>query len=651
MPKKFKTKKTAKKTHKQPSRLKTKRFWKWLLKFSLLSSLYALVFGSILAFFVISYYSRGLPDITEMAKNELKPTVAIRDQHGVILAKYGDLKGDTLTYSQIPTNMVNAVVATEDQNFFDHGGIDPFGILRAQLVNMRAGRVVQGGSTITQQLAKVIYLSPERTLKRKVQELIIAYQLEKNFTKEQIISMYLNRVYLGRGNYGIDAAAKFYFGKSAEDLDLFESAIFAAMLKAPSRYAPSNNFKLAVNRAHYVLARMEEEGFITKHEREKARPPVVVARGTARGALTNPYFADYVLAELYDVVEASNEELDVYTTLDLSAQDQLEKSLQGVMSEAKKSYNAHQAAAILMENNGAIKAMMGGVSYQESQYNRATNSKRQPGSAFKFFTYAAAMERGKELSDVYDDKPIYINQGRNLPLWSPRNFSRDYVGQVDLEKAFAKSINTVAVQLSEEIGRDASIEMAHRLGVKSSMKPLASIALGVTEMSLLELTQSIAHIANDGNRVRAFAITKVTNKKGDVIFERVEHSEDKVLSDSTVAKMKSLMTAVVDYGTGRKAHMFLGGVYGKTGTTQEHRDAWFVGVKGDMLMGVWVGNDDDSAMNKVTGGTLPAAIWKEFFSNVSSIEKTVLSNDSLPWSQSVFDVLFSNQNSEENDEQ
>ena len=651
MPKKFKAKKSVKKNNKQPNRLKTKRFWRWLLKFTFVSALYVLIFGSVLSFFIISYYSRGLPDITEMAKNELKPTVKIRDAHGVVLAKYGDLKGDTLTYSQIPTTVVNAVVATEDQNFFDHMGVDLFGILRAQIVNMRAGRVVQGGSTITQQLAKVIYLSPERTLKRKVQELIIAYQLEKNFTKEQIISMYLNRVYLGRGNYGIDAAAKFYFGKNAEDLDLFESAIFAAMLKAPSRYAPSNNFKLVVNRAHYVLSRMEEEGFISKNEREKARPPVVIARGTARGALANPYFADYVLAELYDVIETNNEELDVYTTLDLNAQEQLEKSLQEVMSGSKKAYNAHQAAALLMESNGAIKAMMGGVSYQESQYNRATNSKRQPGSAFKFFTYTAAMERGKELSDVYDDKPIYINQGKNLPTWSPRNFSREYSGQVDLEKAFAKSINTVAVQLSEEIGREASIEMAHRLGVKSQMKPLASIALGVTEMSLLELTQSIAHIANDGNRVRAFAITKIANKKGEIVFERVEHEKDKLLNESTVSKMKSLMTAVVDNGTGKKAHMFLGNVYGKTGTTQEHRDAWFVGVKGDMLMGVWVGNDDDTPMNKVTGGTVPAIIWKDFFSNVSNIEKTTLSNDSLPWSQSVFDVLFRSQQAEDSDDQ
>lgn len=633
--KKIKSKLKAKK---QPIFIKSSRFYKKLL----ISLISIFLFGFISIFLAGLYYAKDLPDIEEMARKDIKPQIRVFDTNGVELAKYGDLTGKTLTYSQIPSSMVDAVISAEDHRFFEHNGIDWFGIARAYLVNLKAGRVVQGGSTITQQLAKIIYLSPERTLKRKIQEFLIAIELEKKFSKEQIISFYLNRVYLGKGTYGIDAASNYYFGKQAEDLAPFESAMLAGMLKAPSKYAPSTNPELSVARARQVFTQMYEEGYISKDVMMHATPPSIIERGSGRGAIKNPYFTDYVLAELNDYVENTNQPLNIYTTLDLNAQQALDKVVDSFSSELSSKYNADQMAAVVMQENGAIKAMIGGLSYRQSQFNRAVNAKRQAGSSFKFFVYSAAMEHGILPSDVYVDKQISLYQGKGLEYWTPRNFNRRFAGNMTVEDAFAQSINTIAVQISEEIGRKNVIRMAHRLGVESKIPDLPSIALGTSQVSLLELTQAYAHIASDGFAVRAFGITKITDQHDNVLFEKSADTREQLLSDDVVSKMKQLLGAVVDHGNGKNASMFLRSVYGKTGTTQNHQDAYFIGYTGDMVMGVWSGNDDNTATNRLVGGTLPAKVFKSFFDSVGDIQTTTLENNSTNyWSNyNIFDSVF-----------
>ncbi|MCE2992683.1 MAG: transglycosylase domain-containing protein [Alphaproteobacteria bacterium] len=643
--KKSKVKRARKK---QPNFIRSSRFYKKLL----ISLISIALFFFVMGFLLLIYYTKDLPDIEEIARKDIRPQIRVFDTNGIELAKYGDLIGKTLTYSQLPTNMIEAVIAAEDHRYFDHNGIDWIGITRAYLVNLKAGRVVQGGSTITQQLAKIIYLSPERTMKRKVQEFLIAIELEKKFSKEQIMSLYLNRVYLGKGTYGVDAASQYYFGKPAEDLTPFESAMLAGMLKAPSKYAPSTNPELSVARARQVLKQMYEEGYISKDVLMHSAPPTIIERGSGRGAIKNPYFTDYVLAELGEYIENTNQPLNIFTTLDLNAQQALEKVAESFSSELLSKYNSEQMAAVLMQENGAIKAMLGGLSYKRSQFNRAVNAKRQAGSSFKFFVYSAAMEHGILPSDVYVDKPISLYQGKGLDYWTPRNFNRKFAGNMTVEDAFANSINTVAVQISEEVGRKNVIKMAHRLGVESKVPDLPSIALGTSQISLLELTQAYAHIASDGLMVHAFGITKITDQHGNVLFEKSAQNREQLLNEDVVSKMKQLLNAVVDHGNGKNASMFLRNVYGKTGTTQNHQDAYFIGFTGDMVMGVWSGNDDNTATNRLVGGTLPAKIFKSFFDSVGDIQTTTLeSNSPSYWSNyNIFDAVFGTEpgESEEN---
>jgi penicillin-binding protein 1A len=611
-------------------------------------SLVVLFWSAIILFIMTAYYSRDLPDLNEFANKNIRPQITIYSYDKVELAKYGDSHGDFLTYSQIPQPLINAIVAAEDRRFFNHIGIDLFGILRAYFVNLRAGKLIQGGSTITQQLAKNVYLSPEKTFKRKFQEMLLALQLEQKFTKEQIFTMYLNRVYLGKGNYGIDAAAKYYFGKQAGDLNLYESAMIAGMLKAPSRYSPGNNLVLSNKRARQVLNQMEEEGFISHEENMNAKPPHIIERAGFRGALKNPYFTDYILSEIDELIENSNQDLNIYTTLDLNAQNTLEASLINLSQTYPDLQPTTQAAAIAMEPNGAIKAMVGGTSYKTSQFNRAVLAKRQPGSAFKFFVYLTALENGVKLSDVYTDKEIAVDPGYGLPLWMPRNFNRKFLGDMTVERAFAESTNTIAVQISEQIGRRNTIEMARRLGVKSSINNVPSLALGSEVVTVLEMTQAFAHIANNGLKTKAFSILKITDRNNDIIYEYPGLNSEIVINEDVVYSMKKLLHSVVENGTGRSAHIFFQNIYGKTGTTQDYRDAWFIGFNDSLVTAVWVGNDDNTPMNKITGSKAPALIWKDFMSSVGRIEPTEIPNSSTPWrSENIFDIIFNSSNSYE----
>jgi penicillin-binding protein 1A len=592
----------------------------------------------IIAGLMCAFYAKDLPDLTEFANNDRKPQITIRSADGVVLAKYGDLHGKSLTYSQIPQTLIEAVVATEDQRFFEHFGFDIFGIIRAHIKNMRAGRYVQGGSTISQQLAKVVYLTPEKTLKRKILEVMISLQLEHKFTKEQLLTLYLNRIYLGAGNYGIDAASRYYFGKKAEDMDLYESAIIAGMIKAPSRYSPANNPVLSFERAQFVLDRMEDEGYITKEQVKTAIPPVIIKRGFARGALKNPYFTDYVVSEIHELIENPNQDLNVYTTFDLHAQEVLEATVAAKMQDSEK-VNASQVAAIVMEPSGAIKAMIGGKGYDGSQFNRAVSSKRQPGSSFKVFVYTAAMENGYSPSDTFTDEPISYPQGPGLPAWTPKNFDDKFRGSMTLEQAFSKSINTIAVQVSEAIGRHKVVEMAKRLGIESYIPSLPSIALGSTDLTLLELTQAYAHIANHGLKTKAFGILQITDKENNVLYEFEGTPLESMLDEKTVTTMKQMLASVVENGTGRNANIPFKMTYGKTGTSQDFKDAWFIGFTDELVAGFWVGNDDNRPMKRISGGTLPAIMWKDFVTNVGEIKTTELLTSEKS-EMSLFDVLF-----------
>ncbi|MFI4955291.1 MAG: transglycosylase domain-containing protein [Gammaproteobacteria bacterium] len=611
---------------------KSKGFGKTFFGFIAVVLLWSLIILGLL----VAFYSKDLPDLTEFAAQDRRPQITIRTQDGEVLAKYGDLYGKPLVYSQIPQDLIYAVIATEDQRFFDHFGFDFWGILRAYLVNIRAGKYVQGGSTITQQLSKVAYLSPEKTLKRKILEVIIALQLEQKFTKEQILTLYLNRIYMGKGVYGIDGAARYYFGKRTEDLDLYEAAIIAAMIKAPSKYSPANNFALAVSRAKYVLDRMVDEGYISNEQARRARPPQIIQRGINRGILKNPYFADYVLSELQDKIGEINQDINVFTTLDIALEQTLEAAAIKYRSEMNTA-KATQVAGVVMEPNGAIKAMLGGFDYGQSQYNRAVNAYRQPGSSFKLFVYLAALENGVSTGDRYIDEPRSYYQGKGLPLWVPKNFTNKHYGEMTVEHAFAHSINTVAVQVSEQIERTKVIEMAHRLGIDTRIPNLPSIALGSVDVNLLDLTAAYAHIANNGISVVPYAILEVTDGQDKIIYQHPGLELEQKISDGLAGEMKQLLAKVVDSGTGRSASLNYQHAYGKTGTSQDHRDAWFIGFTDRLVTGIWVGNDANTPMDRVSGGNLPAKIWKDFNENYDDFQT---SNIPEPIEQpSIFDFV------------
>lgn len=554
----------------------------------------------------IAYFAHDLPDIEELSKDVRQPNITVRAPNGVILANYGDIYGQSLSYHQFPKYLIDAVIATEDRRFFEHSGIDIWGVLRAMYYNKKAGRVVQGGSTITQQLAKIVFLSPERSIKRKVQELLLAFQLEDLFSKEQIITIYLNRVFLGHGNFGVDAAAKYYFGKRINNLTVYEAAVIAGMLKAPSKYSPANNTNLALLRGKQVLLNMVDAKLLTETEMRRATYPHFMSRGKARGILENPYFTDYVLEQLPNFVTNINQDLNIYTTFDIELQQKIEEAVKLVMQDSETKYNAKQAAVVVMAKDGAIKAMLGGVSYGKSQFNRATSAKRQPGSAFKLFVYLAALEHGYKLQQYLEDKDISINK------WHPKNFSRKFVGNISLQDAFAYSINTIAVQLIEQIGIDNVLEMSYRLGIKDKLPNLPSIALGSGEVRLVDITAAYAVIANNGIAIDKYLITKITDSNNQTLYQYSAKPAKKILANDIINQMLAMLQASVDYGTSKAAKIIDKEVFGKTGTTQDFNDAWFIGFTDNLITGVWVGNDDNKHMKNITGGTLPAIIWREF---------------------------------------
>lgn len=554
---------------------------------------------------VVAWYAYDLPDIDSLEAPARRAGITVLDANGGPVASYGDLYGDPLRLADVPPHLVQAIVATEDRRFFEHGGFDPFALLRATVANVRAGRVRQGGSTLTQQLAKNVFLKPDRTLRRKVQELLLAFWLEANFTKEQIFTLYINRVYLGSGTYGVDAAAQRYFSKSARKVDLLEAAVLAGLLKAPSRYSPLRNAKAATSRAHVVLGAMVAAGFLDAKSAATAKGRKLKVAGGPSGGRTSQYFADWVLERVNGFVGRLEGDLIVRTTLDPRLQRIAETQLKATLTRNGRKSSASQAALVSMSPDGAVRALVGGRSYSASQFNRAFQARRQPGSLFKLFVYLAAMENGLTPDSRFVDGPVRIGK------WRPRNYGGTYVGTVTLREAMAQSINTVAVQVSEKVGRQKVIDAARRLGVTAPLKAHPSLALGASEISLVELTSAYGVIANGGISVWAHGITEIRERSGRILYRRTDGAAPQVVEPRAVAAVNDLLRAVVAWGTGKAANPGRPAA-GKTGTSQDFRDAWFVGYTGELVTGVWMGNDDSSPMKKVTGGGLPARLWRAY---------------------------------------
>jgi len=565
--------------------------------------------GKLLLGGMLAYFAYDLLDFNDLYVVERKTSITLKAVDGTVLATYGDLYGEHQSLKALPKHLPQALIATEDRRFYSHPGIDPIGLARAMWVNMRSGRLVQGGSTLTQQLAKNVFLDQSRTVKRKAQELLIALWLENRFTKDQILEMYLNRVYFGAGAHGIEAAAQRYFDKPATKLSLTESAMLVGLLKAPSRLAPTGNIKSAQSRADTVLRNMVDAGFITDADLAQAqKKPAQLAR--SRLPMPNArYFADWVVDEVYQLIGRSHPDLVVLTSLDARLQQAAEKSTEAALAKDGEKLDAGQAALVALAPDGAVRAMVGGRDYLDSAFNRATQARRQPGSAFKPVVFLAALEAGMPPETEFVDGPISIGD------WRPRNYDGKFHGPMSFREAAANSINTVAVQISERIGRQKVIDTARRLGIVSDLKPHPSIALGAFEMGLLELTNAYTAFANGGYTVQAYGVLEVRDAAGNVLFKRNGQSVmAQMIDPGPLAELNELLQGVVENGTGRAARIGRP-VAGKTGTTSDYRDAWFIGYTPDLIAGVWVGNDDNTPMNKVSGGGLPAQIWRGFMAD------------------------------------
>ena len=581
---------------------------------------------------LIFYYALDLPDTDDLWKTGSQPELSIYARDDGLVARRGRRGGRPMRFDDFPPHLVEAVIAIEDRRFFSHFGLDPRGLLRALAVNMRQGRLAQGGSTLTQQLAKNVFLTPERSFKRKVQELLLAFWLEAHFSKQDILALYLNRVYFGSGAYGVQAAAETYFSRPVQNLTRVEAAMLAGLLKAPSRYAPTRDPAAAARRARIVIAAMQDAGFINAElAAEMAGQDIIITNRSTDGA---HYAIDWTLDQLPDFVGRPRADLDVMTTLDRPMQLAAERAINRVLAAQGEARQAGQAAMVVMTPDGAIRAMVGGRAYGKSQFNRAVQARRQPGSAFKPVVYLAALENGLAAGDVFDDAPLSING------WSPKNYDGRYRGAVTAGEAMAHSLNTVAVQISEQTGRDKVIDMARRLGLSGRLRAHPSLALGTFEVSLLQLTAAYAHFANGGQQVVPHIIQAVISASGQSLYDRLAPVALPVVDGRHIGVLNNMLRAVMTIGTGRAARLDGIALAGKTGTSQNWRDAWFIGYSGALVVGVWVGNDDGAAMARVSGGGLPAEIFAAFMAEQKELAASVaLPEGALPKSGGIGALL------------
>jgi penicillin-binding protein 1A len=582
----------------RPQRKKKRGFLGTLFVWGLTASIWVVIgFAGIIA-----WYAAHLPPTHSLQVPPRPPNIAIMSADGTELANRGDTGGAAVQLRSLPRHVPQALIAIEDRRFYSHFGLDVVGLARAIVTNITNRGVQQGGSTLSQQLAKNLFLTPDRTMGRKVQEALLALWLEHNYSKEQILELYLNRVYFGAGAYGIEAAARRYYDKPASALTLQEAATIAGLVKAPSRLAPTRNPEAAEARAQLVLAAMAEQGLITEAQARTARAnPAQTSRTAASGSIN--YVADWIMDLIDDYVGKVETDLVVETTISGPIQQAAETGLIDALARGGQRYDVRQGAVVVLDTDGAVRALVGGRDYAQSQFNRAVSARRQPGSAFKPFVYLAALERGLNPDTTRVDAPVAI-QG-----WRPENYTRDYRGEVTLTTALASSLNTVAVRLGTEAGPRNVVRTAQRLGIGSALAANPSIALGTSEVNVLELVGAYAPFANGGTGVVPHVITRIRTTNGRVLFQRRPMNNGQVVEPRHVAMMNAMMNQTTVSGTARTVRLPGWIVAGKTGTSQEFRDAWFVGYTGRFVAGVWLGNDDGTPTKRLTGGGLPVDIW------------------------------------------
>lgn len=543
-----------------------------------------------------------LPDIDQAVARTRQPSTTITAENGNEVKTFGSVYSEVIRLNELPSYVPNAIISTEDRRFYAHFGFDIVAFTRAMLTNIFMGRYAQGGSTITQQVAKNLFLTSQKNIKRKTQELLLAFWLEHKFSKEQILTLYLNRVYLGAGTYGIEAASQKYFQKSSRDMNLLEAAIIAGMLKAPSRYNPIASAERAKARAKVVLQNMVNNDTLTERQMKYALT-LPVGEDKSYKVQGADYFADWVYREVNDYIGERDNDIYVYTTLDQKIQENAEKILREAVLAAKNR-NVSEGAVVVLNKSGEVKAMVGGIDYRKSQFNRAVTALRQPGSAFKPFVYLTALQNGWKREDRIDDVPLSIGK------WKPENYDKKYYGSVTLDEALMKSLNLATVNLSESLSRKDIIRTAKKMGISTPVENTPSLALGTFEVKVIDMATAYSAIANGGYATWPHAIKEIYTRDGYQLYQREADTENRILDAGAVKDLTKMLEKVISQGTGRRAKI-PGFAAGKTGTTQDYRDAWFVGFTDEYVIAVWVGNDDNSPMKGVTGGTLPAEIWRK----------------------------------------
>ncbi|MHA6299729.1 transglycosylase domain-containing protein [Devosia sp. CAU 1758] len=588
----------------QPARQRKKKRSGGFLMGLLWWSFVACLWGGLAAIGVVVYYGAQLPASNTWAIPERPPNIRILAADGSLISNRGQTGGEAVTFRELPHYVPAAFIASEDRRFMSHFGVDPIGLLAVAVESVQAREVTRGASTLTQQVAKNLFLTPDQTLGRKVQEAILAVWLEQNFTKEEILELYMNRVYFGSGATGIEAAAQTYFGVSARNLSLGQAAMLVGILPAPSAYNPKNNPEVAKDRQRLVLNAMAQQGYITAEEANAARiNPDQTIRTVVAGS--ESYVADWVESLMTAYIGEIESDVVVQTTIDYKMQRDAEFIVKEAVAEEGSKRGFSQGALVAMDIDGTVRAMVGGVDYQQSQYNRAVTARRQPGSTFKPFVYLAALEKGYTPETLAEDAQFDYNG------WSPRNSTGKYAGTVTLRQGLAYSLNTIAARLAIDVTPEKVVEVAMRLGISSNLTPVPSIALGTQEVNLLELTSAYAPFANGGNGVIPNVITRIADVEGNVLYEASDGGPGRVVDPSVLTQMNDMLKTAVEVGTGRGANLGGWDFGGKTGTSQNARDALFVGYTSAMVTGVWLGNDNDTETS-LSGGNVPANIWSEF---------------------------------------
>lgn len=609
-----KTKKTDESERKKTNNPEKKTFLKRIKRFfperirPYLFATGGAIIGAVLIY--IGYCAATLPDIEKNVKAVRAPRITILAADDTELAVYGAQYGAPVELKRLPAYVPQAVIATEDRRFYSHHGVDFISVFRAIAVNLVKGRRAQGASTLTQQVAKNLFLSSEKTMRRKTQELLLSFWLEHKLTKDQILTVYLNRVYFGSGTYGIEAAAQKYYGVKARRLTLYQAAVLAGVLKAPTKYNPLTHPEQANKRARLVLANMAKAGFVSAREALNA-----AETGVNAGVIKDKsvyYFTDWIADEAEAYLGRVNQDIVVKTTLIPEMQKILDREIKRSLSSAEaQTKKVSQAAGVVMDENGAVLAMNGGKDYRKSQFNRAVEARRQIGSAIKPFVYLTAFEKGASPDDIVEDRPVYLNG------WNPKNFNGKYYGRISLHDALIHSVNTVAVATAVKTGVRSVLKTARRFGIAGAdCEANGAIALGVCQTRLIDAVSAYASLLNGGYAVTPYGISGITGKNGRVLYSRSDGGRAKLANRQQIGKLDAVLADVIRKGTGKKADPVVA-AKGKTGTSQNYRDAWFIGYTNDIAAGIWVGNDDETPMDKVTGGGFPAEIWGKVVHDIS----------------------------------